>query len=587
MWQPMLPTRVDQVKENTDWIYEIKYDGFRCGLEWTETEIHLWSRNNHNLTKQFPEIISWCQQNQKYIKELLPLFLDGELVILRTAYHSVFSQVQQRSRMKNMKKIKMISEDRPATYIGFDVINYKGKSVKSKPLTERKQLLHNIFRTFPSASNLLAQRVAEIRYFDSLKEIEQVIFLHQSEGMVAKRKQSNYMPGKRTDVWLKVKNYRNIQGVIVGWDAENDYFHTAVFENQQCTALGKVKNGIGTKDQKTLTTFIRQKGSKQGSSKWKIDPSICVEINCLDANNQEIREPNFGKFRFDLDPEECTDKRVRLQLAQIPEKLELTKPEKLLFSNHTKQDLIIYFRHVAPFLLPRLKDKHLTVIRYPDGIIEESFYQKHPSRHEPDFIETDGKYILCNNLESLLWFANHGAIEYHIPFHKKDTDYPDELVFDLDPPSLDEFPLAVLAAKLIRELLTYKGFESFVKTSGKTGLQVHAPLDEPMNFEQTREFMHAIAHVLVTKYPDSFTTERMIKNRGKRLYLDYVQHAPKKTIIAPYSTRATKGATVATPLFWEELNDELDPRIFTIDTIPQRLNEKGCPFLIGGCTNTE
>ncbi|KAB8127463.1 DNA ligase D [Gracilibacillus oryzae] len=584
MWQPMLPTLAGHVDEQEKWLYEVKYDGFRCGLEWKKSGITLWSRNNHDLTEQFPEIVTWCNNHQEYVANLLPLFLDGELVILRTPYQSIFSQVQQRSRLKTKKKIEMSSTARPASYISFDIVEYKGKSVINKTLSERKKLLETVFRSFSLETNLLQERLAMVTSFESLQEMEALVFLHQCEGIVVKDRNSHYAYGKRTENWLKVKNYRKILGVVAGWNSKNDYFQTVIYNNKQWSELGKVKNGMNPEERKTVTTFIRENGTKQNAYYWKVNPSICIEINCLDAENQELREPNFSRFRFDLEPEECTPKQLALQLSQLPETIEVNKPEKLLFPNVSKQDLVTYYRQVAPFMLPRLSDKHLTVIRYPDGIDEDSFFQKHLSKAEPAFIETEGDHLLCNNLDSLLYFANHAAIEFHIPFHKIKTKNPDEIVFDLDPPSLDQFPLAVLAAKLIRQLLDYKGFESFVKTSGKTGLQVHTPVKGSMSFDQTRELMEAIAHVLVDKYPESFTTERLIKNRGNKLYIDYVQHAPKKTIIAPYSTRATKEATVSTPLFWEELTEDLDPRVFTVKTIPERLNQKGCPFLIGGCT---
>ncbi|WP_052000915.1 hypothetical protein [Gracilibacillus halophilus] len=127
-------------------------------------------------------------------------------------------------------------------------------------------------------------------------------------------------------------------------------------------------------------------------------------------------------------------------------------------------------------------------------------------------------------------------------------------------------------------MVTDQGFEPLVKTSGKSGLQVHIPLTQSMSYDDTRTFMQAVASVLVDQYPRFFTTERLKKNRGNRLYIDYVQHAPGKTIIAPYSPRGTIDATVATPLFWDEVHESLDPRAFTINTVPQRVIEKGCPF---------
>lgn len=202
--------------------------------------------------------------------------------------------------------------------------------------------------------------------------------------------------------------------------------------------------------------------------------------------------------------------------------------------------------------------------------------------YAPSFIQTisnsDGEMdILCQDLQSLIWFGNHGGLEFHVPFNKIKKADPEEIVFDLDPPSLDQFFIAVRAAHLIKEMMEHQGFTPLVKTSGRTGLQVHIPI-ENMTYDETRVLMEATAKVLVDSDPDHFTIERLKKNRGKRLYIDYVQHAPGKTIIAPYSTRATDEATVATPLYWNEVTETLDPRKFTIHTIPTRIKEKGCPF---------
>lgn len=580
MWKPMLPTQIEDLPEKADWIYEIKYDGFRCGLEWTEKNITLWSRNGKDFTRQFPEIVSACSALQKDIQHLLPVRLDGELAILRTPYQANFSSIQTRGRMRAKDNIQQLSEKRPASFICFDILTYNGESLLSQPLKDRQQKLAQFFQKF----SFTPEAFQKILSFTNIKEAEKICFLHQGEGLVAKSLHSAYEEGKRTRQWLKWKNYRTIQGIISGWNPQNDYFDVLTANDQ---VLGKVKNGFQPEEKKTLTSFIMENGKKADAS-WKVPPSVCIDIHCLDAEAGELREPVFHQFRFDLLPSDCTEEGVKWGLAQLPGTVELTKPEKELFPGITKLDYLVYLRGIAPFLLPRLADKRLTMIRYPDGVEEHSFYQKHVPDYAPDFVEyilaEDGeKDVVCNSLESLLWFGNHGALEFHVPFQTTDSSFPDEMVFDLDPPSLDYFSYAVKAAHLIREMVEDHGFTPYVKTSGKTGLQIHIPLEKgKMTYEETRHFMKAAAEVLIEYYPDYFTAERLKKNRGNRLYIDYVQHAEGKTIIAPYSTRATKEATVAAPLFWEEVNDDLDPKDFTIKTVPKRILEKGCPFSIYG-----
>ncbi|WP_163536889.1 DNA ligase D [Gracilibacillus sp. YIM 98692] len=583
MWKPMLPTFVEELSKDTEkWLFEVKYDGFRCGLEWTKDKITLWSRNGHDLTPNFPEIVLWCQNNQSYINHLLPLFLDGELVVLKTPYHSIFSLVQQRGRLQSKEKILSFSQKRPATFMVFDMLKSEGKSLQNKILAERRKYVEELFSRFGSFKG----RLQIVKVYRSLRDLEQIVFLHQAEGIVAKQRDSKYAEAKRTNKWLKWKNFRSVQGFITSWNANNDYFQVEIMSDHPTSSLpiGKVKNGLKENEKVTLKRFFKEKGYKLNGFSWSLPPSICVDIHCLNVKKEELREPLFRQFRFDLSPEECTWEKVRIGLAQLPDEIDITKPDKNLFPSVNKRNYVLFLREVAPFLLHKLQNKRLTIIRYPDGVNESFFYQKHLPEYAPSYIESvigeDGeKDLLCNNLRSLLWFGNHGALEFHAPFQQVDSSYPDEMVFDLDPPSLNEFSLAVSAAHYIREMVESRGYQTFAKTSGKTGLQVHIPLEQSsMSFQETREFMEAVAKVLVDKFPSSFTIERLKKNRGKRLYIDYVQHAQGKTIIAPYSPRATKEATVATPLYWEEVNENLNPKNYTIHNISQRLTEKGCPM---------
>ncbi|MDP4163250.1 MAG: non-homologous end-joining DNA ligase, partial [Bacillota bacterium] len=228
-------------------------------------------------------------------------------------------------------------------------------------------------------------------------------------------------------------------------------------------------------------------------------------------------------------------------------------------------------------------NRALTVIRYPHGIHGEAFYQKNCPDYAPDFVQTYSEngveFILCNNVETLIWLGNQLAIEFHIPFQTIRYSGPEEIIFDLDPPSKDDFPLAIKGVSIIKEVLDELNLTSFVKTSGNKGLQVYIPLPEnTYTYEETRLFTSFIADYLVSRDSNSFTIERMKKNRGGRLYVDYVQHAEGKTIIAPYSLRGNEWAGVATPLFWEEVNEKLSLESFCFQNTLKRLQTVGDPF---------
>ncbi|MDN4073741.1 non-homologous end-joining DNA ligase [Fictibacillus terranigra] len=266
-------------------------------------------------------------------------------------------------------------------------------------------------------------------------------------------------------------------------------------------------------------------------------------------------------------------------------KVAVTSPDKPLWPKKglKKIHYLEYLTRVAPYLLPFLRNRALTVIRYPHGVDDERFYQKNCPDYAPDFIETVREdqidYIVCNTLPSLLWLGNQLAFELHIPFRKNGTSRPSEIVMDLDPPSRDEFVLSVEAALLIKEVCDKLKLKAFVKTSGNKGLQVYVPLPEnEYTFDDTRRFTQFLAQFLITKEPGWFTIERLKKNRGNKCYIDFIQHAEGKTIIAPYSVRGNEEALVATPLWWDELERDLRPEAFPLDTIQQRLEKTGDPF---------
>ncbi|WP_045801022.1 non-homologous end-joining DNA ligase [Flagellimonas lutaonensis] len=271
-------------------------------------------------------------------------------------------------------------------------------------------------------------------------------------------------------------------------------------------------------------------------------------------------------------------------------KITLTHGDKLLFpaSGIPKSGIVGYYERIADYMLPYLKDRPLTMRRFTDGIDQEGFYQKNASDHFPNWIQTarvkkeDGwlNQVLCNNKETLAYLANQDVIEFHVTLGKVHRlDYPDKLVFDLDPPN-GNFSLVIKAAKALHDLLEQKmGLHTFVMTTGSRGLHIAAPLDGTQNFDETREFAKRVADYLCRRNPKEFTTAIRKKDRKNRLFVDYLRNAYAQTAIAPFSVRALKGAPVATPLYWSELdNKKLNAQSFDINSIFQRLKKKGDPW---------
>ncbi len=261
-------------------------------------------------------------------------------------------------------------------------------------------------------------------------------------------------------------------------------------------------------------------------------------------------------------------------------RVQFTNLDKVLYpvAGVRKLDVVKYYIRVAPRMLPFLEERALVVTRYPDGVEAEGFYGKDAPQGTPDWVrlfhtysEAAGReldYIVCDDLDTLIWLANLAALELHIPLARIDnTDYPDIILFDLDPQPPAGMGEAARVARLIREKLAARGLKAWVKTSGKRGLHVVAPLGRRETFDETRAYAHRIG-VELAKETGIVSSEKAQKKPGT-VYIDYPQNGHGRTMACPYSLRATPTATVSSPLTWKEL-DSLDPSKFRIGNIPDR-----------------
>lgn len=585
--RPMLPTLTFDVPEEKEWLFEAKYDGFRGILHW-DKEPRLTSRNDKPLLNLFPEIKAFLEQHKDKFEQYLPLILDGEVVLLENAYKAHFGSIQVRGRMRSEKKILEKAKTAPCRFLVFDILMINGRKIADKEYSARKAELEALFKSCDlplkpdEKDSRLVQLVPPYRCF---KELWEKIVLHDGEGIVAKQMKNKWEEGKRSSLWLKFKNWKYVSCFITAYEKSNGYFYGGVYQGDTVIGIGQFLFGLKPDEKQALFQIIKENKADENGQFIYVEPAICVDVKYLEIYEEQMREPHFHQFRFDLKPDACTYDQFIQQQKNLPPEIEITHPEKPLWETPAIQkiDYIHFLREVAPYMLPFLKNRLLTVIRYPHGIFAEPFYQKNCPDYAPDFIETEMSegidYIVCNNLKTLLWLGNQLAFEYHIPFKTIASSGPSEIVFDLDPPAREAFPLAIKAAVYIKEVLDQLKLISFVKTSGNKGLQVYIPLPEnAYTFDDTRLFTEFIAQYLLNKDPDSFTIERLKKHRGGRLYVDYIQHAEGKTIIAPYSPRGNKSATVAAPLFWEEVNEKLTMERFQITNMIKKINSDGDPF---------
>ncbi|VEF48071.1 DNA ligase D [Bacillus freudenreichii] len=586
--KPMLPILTFHSPEKGSWVYEIKYDGYRGILEWTEEDMYLWSRNGKDLLPQFPEIRLFLNRYAEKVKEDLPLRLDGELVILENSYKANFSKLQQRGRMRSKEKISLEAQEWPCHYLVFDILSLRGEDKVSLPYLQRKSRLMKLVQhlnlpEFPSPGD---DRLCQyIPFFKSQEETLLRSFEFDSEGVIAKQAQSQWLEGKRSSEWLKIKNWKTVSCFITSMDESNGYFSVGVWKEADVFPLGQFLFSLDTETKKALRTTIRQNHISRKGSLFMVPPGICVDVNYLEWTDNQMREPHFKSLRFDLHPDDCTYEKFLHDEAMFPDSIEITHPDKILWKKNyaTKLDYVRYLRKTAHFILPFLRNRALTVIRSPHGVFGEPFYQKNKPESSPDFVQSkiiDGiDYIVCNDLQTLIWLGNQLAIEFHVPFQTVTSKYVSEIVFDLDPPDRSHFQLAVYAASILKQVFDELNLFTFVKLSGNKGLQIYIPLPEgKFTWDDTRLFTTFAADFLIHYDPDSFTTERLKKKRGNRLYVDFVQHAEGKTIIAPYSVRNNEDGLVAAPIHWHELSEDLFPDQFTMKSVLERLKRMKDPF---------
>lgn len=578
----MLLTESSEIPKGEDWLYEVKYDGYRCLLQW-ENEPKLISRNGQLLNKNFPELIDFCLSIKKQIEPFLPLTFDGEIVYLTNNFQSDFSVVQTRGRLRSESSIEKHAQMSPCHYVVFDLLNHS-----NEPLENRKEQLRELFLQLDLPLSVQAVKNVRLQAIDVYSQSSLLwgkVQAANGEGIIAKLKTSKWESDTRSKQWLKIKNWRYVTVILTTYDERNDFFNGSVYCEQQLCEVVTFRHGFTTEQFDTVVALFKANGQRKKDGKWQIPPSICVDIACIDFHGGKLREPRFHMFQLDVSPESCTWGTMERALLPIPNSITVTHPDKLAWSalNISKDDYLYYLQVVSEHMLPFLQDRLLTIIRYPDGVPGESFYQKSSPKKLPEFVFTkvvdDTNHILCNNIETLLWLGNQLAIEFHIPFQTIHTEKPSEIVFDLDPPSVNEFSLAIKAALNMKAIFEQFNLQSFVKTSGGKGMQVYIPL--PINtfsYEETGVFTKFVCDFLVEQFPSSFTSERLKKNRGNKLYLDYVQHREGKTIIAPYSTRGNEQALVATPLNWAEVNESLRPEMFSMERVIERVKKYGNPF---------
>lgn len=583
--KPMLATLTDAPFDDPDWLFEVKWDGYRVITRIENGTVTLFSRNGLEVTEKYPMLAEAAAQ--------LPLdaILDGELVALDAAGRPSFALMQNAA--ENAAAL---------VYYAFDLLALGGEDLRALPLEERKAALKEILPKQKKSVIRYSEHVLKngIKYFQAAAK-------QDLEGVMAKRLDSRYVSGARSKDWLKVKTSKRQEVVIVGYTepkGTRKFFGSlvlAVSDGGSWRYVGHAGTGFGTNMLKELYDRMQPLAHKTKPIPGKVPvedritwlaPALVCEVKFTEwTEDEQMRHPVFVGLRSDKKPQEVTVEKTMPTTEAKSEatgELNFTHTDKIYWpkDKYTKGDLIAYYADMAPTILPYLKDRPMVLNRHPNGITKPGFFQKDVGpTHLPGFVRTtlvhsestdeDIHYIVCDNKDTLLYIANLGTIELN-PWNSRipKLDYPDYFVIDLDPGN-NTFEQVIEVAKVVHEVLEQACETSYVKTSGKTGIHIFVPLKGKYHYDQVRQFAELVARLVHARVPDITSLERSPAKRKDKIYLDYLQNRVGQTLAAPYSVRSVEGACVSTPLEWKEVRKGLRPEKFTIKTIQKRLKEKG------------
>ena len=596
--KPMLATKASEIFNKADWIYELKWDGYRALANIHDGKVDLYSRNGISFKRKFKSIY----QNLKAIPH--DVILDGEIVVLDKKGKPQFQELQNYGQDTTGE----------LRYYVFDLLFLNGHNIMSLPLTERKSLIPEVIEDIP-----------QVYYCDHIESMGKSFFEQAIgaglEGVIAKKADSEYIPGSRSDKWLKIKAIESQEALICGFtDSESSApFGSLILgmhRDDELVYIGNCGTGFSAKDRKELMARFRPLVTEESPFEKKINlkgrkptwmtPELICEVNFAEwTKSGQMRHPSFKGLRFDKLPSEIDKEKVAKVPKQKPsspkagEFLEIdgisvpiSNLEKIYWpdSGLRKFDLIQYYLEISEYILPFLKDRPENLHRHPNGIKQPGFYQKDISGIFPHWLETlkihskssqkDIEYILCQNQASLIYLANLGCIELN-PWSSRKGNLlnPDYTVIDIDPSAKATFQQVVEVALAAKEVLEKAKIEGYVKTSGSSGLHIYIPLGAKYDYDEARDFTKILCYFIQEMLPDLTTMERNIKKRKGKIYLDFLQNRKGQTLAAPYCARPKRGATVSAPLEWEEVNSKLDMRDFTIKTMPARIKSKPNLFL--------
>lgn len=591
---PMFCTLVDEPFSKENWLFEIKWDGFRAIATKHKDEIELYSRNGLNFADRFPRVHAAIRS---FARDVI---VDGEIAVIDEHGKSHFEWIQDTGQ----------DVQGALHYFVFDILWCDGRDLRGMPLFQRKQILKSVLPKNDIVRFSDHVGTEGIKLFNEMRS-------QGLEGMVAKRADSPYREGDRGSDWLKIKTHMRQEVVIGGYTeprGSRKYLGAllvGVYDKGDFVYVGHSGGGIPDAQRKTLqgklaklerkTSPFSTEPKPNAPVHW-VKPELVCEMSFSEWTSEGyMRHPTFEGMREDKSPRAVRREKPK-SVAPIKNALEgsskpgskvkggspfeLTHLDKVFFPRHkyTKGDMVAYYESVADYILPYLKDRPCSMNRMPDGINGPSFYQKN-NEHLPDWVphadifsdsnNANLRWIVGGDLNTLLYMVQLGCVEIN-PWNSRvgHLDNPDWIVIDLDPEGVT-FKDVVTVARTVHEICDEWHIPAHSKTSGKTGIHIYMPMGAAYTNDQARNLAHLIALEVNRRQPKLTSVERNPKKRKHRIYVDFLQNREGQTLAAPYSLRPTPDATVSMPLHWDEVTPSLKPTDFTIQNALRRLKRTG------------
>ncbi|TDP00273.1 DNA ligase D [Flavobacterium sp. 245] len=603
--KPMLANTKTEAFDDSEWVFEKKYDGYRAIAVINPNKVELFSRNEISFDIQFKPIAD----ELKKIDHIA--VLDGEIVVEDEKGKANF-QLLQNYLKTGLGKLK---------YFVFDLLNLDGNEITELSLLERKELLKILFNKYAFTNVFYSEHTFE----KGIKQFE-IAEKNKEEGIIAKKTNSTYLPNKRSSDWLKIKTSNQEEAIIIGITKPKNsrqYFGAillAQYYGKRLQYIGKCGTGFSESTLKELYTKLEplfisesplsEKINLRDEIQW-VKPKLVCQVKFSEwTQDKNLRHPVYLGLRIDKKASEVfvpsdvnnntplKEEKMKTKSQDKTENdydlkvgktvLHLTNQNKIYFPKDgiTKGDIVQYYNEVAPLILPYLKNRPESMNRFPNGIDAPGFYQKDVDIEKiPSWLKTkkifsdstdaNVNYLICNDKETLLYMANLGCIEIN-PWNStvQHIENPDWLVIDIDPDK-DDFKEVVKTALVVKEVMEELETHCLCKTSGASGLHVYIPLGAKYDYDSIKILAELLAKEIQLRLPEATSLERSIKKRNHKIYIDYLQNRRGQTLAAPYSVRPKPGATVSTPLEWNEVNDKLHPSQFTIKNVLSRFEKKG------------